>query len=141
MTFWVYLALTVAVILLSFMVEMAGLNYYFEKNGISVEDDGIYVETNGEKEDAIEPSFSYANKTRIIEAFQVGSELLPAWAINNKDLVIVISPESQVILRRKNEDEKIWVPKGDYVLRTDHGYFAVPKAVFENEYQNVEVLE
>lgn len=132
-----YLLLIGAVIGLSYTISFCVLDQVLTDHGFVARDDGKYHHVT--QEDQTEPTFAYCLWDAVVEAFQVGSEHLPIWAVQDDRLDVVIS-QSQHVVIHFSDGTTTTVPEGDWVIRyADNVYSPATDDAMQSEMVKIEL--
>lgn len=116
-----YLALAVAIIVVSYGISVWSFSAFLDDQGIYQGEDGrFYSRLIDDAEDA-PPTFTYTLQESVVEAFRVGDTMLPAW-VQEDGIDVIISKPQRVVLHRA-DGETVTVPQGDYVVRCHDGTY------------------
>lgn len=127
--------LEVAVMFSTFMLCLAGLNYYFERNRIMIAPDPSEIDPSPEG------SFLFCNKGSMFEAFQPKPKILPDWAMNNEHIMVVVAPRYEVRVTTASGDV-VTATDTDYIVRLDGDVMCViPEEEFQHLYANIQIIE
>lgn len=135
-----YLLLALAIIGISYGLSVWSFSAFLDDQGIYMDDDGRYYSRYVAKEEETPPTFTYCYKDSVCEAFQVGSDVLPYWAMQ-EGIDVIISPPVRVVLHGQ-DGKTILVQKGDYVVYYGEDRFsAIPQEDFERGFFKIETPE
>lgn len=116
-----YLILAAAIIVVSYGISVWSFSAFLDAQGIYQGDDGRFYSRRIEDEEEPPPTFTYTIQESIVEAFQVGSDVLPSW-VREDGIDVIISNPQRVVLHRQGGDT-VTVPQGDYVVRCHDGTY------------------
>lgn len=121
----IYLGLAVAIIVISYGISMWSFSAFLEDQGFYLGEDGRYhCRWGDEDEDAVPPSFTYCLEGSVLEAFQVGSDVLPEWAVKTPTIDVVASEPRRVLLHRA-DNRVATIPEGEWIVKFPDGTVGV----------------
>lgn len=107
------LAISCAVILLSYWIGLSVLSEVLEDHGFYPGTDGRWHHEDDAADE--EPTFTYCLNESVCEAFRVGDTAIPTWATNTKELDVILSTPPRVVLH-KVDGSTATAHEGDYVV-------------------------
>lgn len=107
------LTISCAVILLSYWIGLSVLSEVLEDHGFYPGTDGRWHHEDDPADE--EPTFTYCLNESVCEAFRVGDTTIPTWAINMKELDVILSAQPRVVLH-KADGSTATAREGDYVV-------------------------
>lgn len=117
----IYLGLAIAIIVISYGISMWSFNEFLEDQGIYLGGDGRYhCRWGDEDEDAVPPSFTYCLENSMLEAFQVGSDVLPKWALTTPEIDVILSEPKRVVIYN-TAGHPVTASAGEWVVRFQDG--------------------
>lgn len=120
MRMWlIYLGFAVAIIGISYGLSVWSFNEFLYDQGIYQGDDGHYYCRWTEGEDPSPPDFTYCLKSGVLEAFQVGNDVMPAWAVKTPEIDVIVSEPRRVVIHQ--QDGAAIVKEGEWVIRFPDG--------------------
>lgn len=124
--------LSIGTIIVTFLMCMAGMNYFFEEKRIMLVDD------QSEDESKSDWSFSYCKHCFTCEAFQPIQKMLPTWAENNPNIIVTVAPVYSI--KVLTSAGMILADDTDYIVKVDNDLYVVPEEEFENKYSKIKYI-
>lgn len=121
----IFLGLAIAIIGISYGISIWSFNKFLEDQGICLGEDGHYHCRWGDEDEAeVPPSFTYCLHSAVLEAFQVGSDVMPIWAIQTPEIDVIASEPRRVVIHREN-GRTATVKVGEWVVKFPDGTIGV----------------
>lgn len=120
-----YLAPAVAIVGISYGISIWSFSAFLEDQGFYLGEDGRYhCRWSDEDEGVVPPSFTYCLDNSVLEAFQVGSDVLPEWAVKTPTIDVVASEPRRVLLHR-TDGQVATVHEGEWIVKFPDGTVGV----------------
>lgn len=121
----IYLGLAIAIIGISYGISIWSFNKFLEDQGIYLGEDGHYHCRWGDEDEAeVPPSFTYCLCGSVLEAFQVGSDVMPVWAVKTPEIDVIASEPRRVVIHT-TDGHTATIKAGEWVIRFPDGTVGV----------------